>query len=122
MIDAVEPLERNGGGSVLRNRGVELASVGVDGLLPILAHDAVAGNAELSSSLSLSSPPDLSPGAGQSARDPVAEWYEATVASFGLGVKDELEDCEGSGGRPRTAGFCEYGSYGAMCSCRWCFL
>lgn len=73
MIDAVEPLERNGGGSVLRNRGVELASVGVDGLLPILAHDAVAGSAELSSSLSLSSPPDLSPGAGQSAKDPVAE-------------------------------------------------
>jgi len=73
MMDAVEPLERNGGGSVLRNIGVELANVGVDGLLPSLAHDAVAGSADPPSSLSLSSLPDLSPGAGQSAREPLAE-------------------------------------------------
>lgn len=93
MMDVVDPLARNGGGSVvLRIKGVELTRVGVEGLLPIFAHDAVAGKAEPSSSLSRSSVFDLSPGAGQSDNDEDAEWFGATTtAAFVLGVKDELD-------------------------------
>ena len=80
MIDDVDPFECNGGGSVvvLRDSGLEFINMGVDGLLPIFAHDAVAGRAEpsssLSLSLSLSSPVDFSPGAGQSASDDEDAW------------------------------------------------
>ena len=74
MIEVVEPLDRSGGGSVVLRNNVELIKVGVEGLLPIFAHDAVAGRAEPSSSLSsLLLLFDLSPGAGQSDRDDDAE-------------------------------------------------
>lgn len=73
MMDEVDPLACNGGGSVavLRDNGLEFIKMGVDGLLPIFPQEAVAGRAELSSSLSfsLSSFEDLSPGAGQSDRE-----------------------------------------------------
>lgn len=117
IIDAVEPFERRGGGSCFRDNGDELCKIGVEGLLPIFAQDAVAGSAD-PSSLSSSLTFDFSPGAGQSDKEEVAEWYEGTVAGFGLGVRDELEDCESNGGRPRTDGLCEYGSKGPICSCK----
>jgi len=72
MIEVVDPFDLNGGGSVVLRASVELIRVGVEGLLPILAHDAVAGSADPSSSLS-SLLLDLSPGAGQSDRDDDAE-------------------------------------------------
>lgn len=71
MMEVVEPFAWSGGGSVsFRESGRELIKVGVEGLLPILAQDAVAGRAEPSSSLS--SAPDLSPGTGQSTSDDAA--------------------------------------------------
>jgi hypothetical protein len=72
MMEEVEPLACKGGGSVavLRDNGLEFINMGVDGLLPIFPQEAVAGRAELSSSLSLSlSSIDLSPGAGQSDKE-----------------------------------------------------
>lgn len=120
-MGVVEPFARSGGGSVnFRESGSELIRVGVEGLLPILAQDAVAGRAEPSSSLS--SATDLSPGTGQSTSDDATgEWVDATVAGFVLGVSEELDDWVGSAGRPRAEGLCMYGSYGTMLSCRLCF-
>ena len=111
-MGVVDPLARSGGGSVsLRDRGSELSRVGVEGLLPTLAQEAVAGRAEPSSSLSLSSVPDRSPGAGQSDNDVGAgEWVEATVAGFVLGVMEELDDWVARVGRAREEGLCMYGS------------
>jgi hypothetical protein len=74
IMDDVDPFACSGGGSVvvLLDNGFEFIKVGVDGLLPSFAQEAVAGKAELSSSLlslSLSSLYDFSPGAGQSASE-----------------------------------------------------